>query len=111
MDEWKYEPARDLGLPTGERLRSLKRESGLTESLARLGWRALIRFYLLHVMILPLVLVSLLGVHMWRVRKDGGIVRPADADRRLPPPGRDTFPVFTAAPQKTYHLAAIVRGK
>ena len=75
------------------------------------GEEALIRFYLLHVMILPLVLVLLLGVHMWRVRKDGGIVRPADADRRLRPLGHDTFPVFTEAPQKTYHLAAIVRGK
>ena len=75
------------------------------------GEEALIRFYLLHVMILPLLLCVLLGVHMWRVRKDGGIVRPADADRRLPAPGHETYPVFTEAPQKTYHLAAIVRGR
>jgi quinol-cytochrome oxidoreductase complex cytochrome b subunit len=75
------------------------------------GPEALIRFYLLHVMILPLALTALMGVHSWRIRKDGGLVRPADADRRLGPPPGDTYPVFTEAPAKTYHLAAIVRGK
>ena len=75
------------------------------------GEEALIRFYLLHVMILPLGLLSLLGVHMWRVRKDGGIARPADAGRRLGPLGHDTYPVWTQAPQKTYQLAAVVRGR
>jgi hypothetical protein len=48
---------------------------------------------------------------MWRVRKDGGIVRPVDADQRLRPPDAATYPVFTAAPEKTYHLAAVVRGR
>ncbi len=75
------------------------------------GEEALIRFYLLHVMVLPLVLVSLLAVHLWRVRKDGGIVRPVDADRRLPAPDPETYPVFTEAPQRTYQLAAVVRGR
>ena len=74
------------------------------------GAEALIRFYLLHVMILPLTLGVLLSVHIWRVRKDGGLARPSDADRRVAPMTPDTFPVFTQAPQKTYHLAAIVRG-
>ncbi len=75
------------------------------------GEEALIRFYLLHVMILPALLVMLMGVHFWRVRKDGGIVRPADADQRLGPPERSTYPVFTEQPVKTYHLAAVVRGR
>jgi len=75
------------------------------------GEEALIRFYLLHVMILPAALLGLLGVHIWRVRKDGGIARPADADRRLKPLSHDTYPIFTEAPQKTYHLAALVRGR
>jgi quinol-cytochrome oxidoreductase complex cytochrome b subunit len=75
------------------------------------GAEALIRFYLLHVMILPLVLTALLAVHIWRVRKDGGLARPADADQRLGPPGEDVYPVFTQAPTRTYHLAAIVRGR
>jgi quinol-cytochrome oxidoreductase complex cytochrome b subunit len=74
------------------------------------GAEALIRFYLLHVMLLPLALFFLLAVHFWRVRKDGGLTRPDDADRRLEPvPG--LLPVFTEAPQKTYHLAALVRGR
>jgi len=46
MEDWRFEPARDLGLPAGERLRSLRRESGLVESVARLGWRSFIRAYL-----------------------------------------------------------------
>jgi len=75
------------------------------------GEEALIRFDLLHVMVLPLLLVALLAVHFWRVRKDGGLARPADADERLGPPSLRTYPVFTEAPQKTYHLAAIVRGR
>ena len=74
------------------------------------GAEALIRFYLLHVMILPLVIACLVAVHFWRIRKDGGLTRPSDADRRL---GADPglYPVFTEAPQRTYHLAAVVRGR
>jgi hypothetical protein len=49
------------------------------------GEEALIRFYLLHVMILPLLLLILLAVHFWRIRKDGGLTRPEDADDRLGP--------------------------
>jgi quinol-cytochrome oxidoreductase complex cytochrome b subunit len=74
------------------------------------GAEALIRFYLLHVMILPLVIGALMAVHFWRIRKDGGLSRPADADERLGPPEGATYPVFTEAPAKTYHLAAIVKG-
>ena len=76
-----------------------------------IGEEALIRFYLLHVMILPLALAVLMGVHFWRIRKDGGMARPADADQRLGDLGPQTYPVFTEAPAKTYQLAAIVRGR
>ncbi len=34
---------------------------------------ALLRFYVLHVVILPLAAILLIGVHFWRVQKDGGI--------------------------------------
>ncbi|RME37901.1 MAG: DUF4405 domain-containing protein, partial [Planctomycetota bacterium] len=44
------------------------------------GQEALIRFYVLHVIVLPVVMILLLGVHFWRVRKDGGLVRPKSAD-------------------------------
>ena len=75
------------------------------------GDEALIRFYLLHVMLLPLVAAMLMAVHFWRIRKDGGLTKPADVDARLGPPPAGLYPVFTEAPAKTYHLAAIVRGR
>jgi len=40
------------------------------------GATALIRFYVLHCVGLPLAALVLMGVHFWRVRKDGGISRP-----------------------------------
>lgn len=46
MDQWRLEPAHDLGLSTGQRLRSLQRESGLIETLARFGWWTAVRTYL-----------------------------------------------------------------
>jgi quinol-cytochrome oxidoreductase complex cytochrome b subunit len=75
------------------------------------GEEALIRFYLLHVMLLPLALVALMGVHFWRIRKDGGLARPVDVDQKLGPQPGNTYPVFTEAPQKTYQLAAVVKGR
>jgi quinol-cytochrome oxidoreductase complex cytochrome b subunit len=75
------------------------------------GEEALIRFYLLHVMLLPLVAAMLMAVHFWRIRKDGGLAKPADVDARLGAPPPNTYPVFTEAPTKTYHLAAVVRGR
>jgi quinol-cytochrome oxidoreductase complex cytochrome b subunit len=42
----------------------------------RVGSNALLRFYVLHCLGLPLVVVFLLLLHFWRVRKDGGISRP-----------------------------------
>src|SRR6476646_2060557 len=40
------------------------------------GQEALLRFYVLHVAVLPAVLVLLIAIHFWRVRKDGGLSRP-----------------------------------
>ncbi len=34
---------------------------------------ALLRFYVLHCVILPLIAVLFLAVHLWRIRKDGGL--------------------------------------
>ncbi len=45
MKRWRLEPARDLGLPLGKRLRSLKRESGLIDRTARLAWWSAVRVY------------------------------------------------------------------
>ncbi len=37
------------------------------------GQEALTRFYALHVMVIPAVLFLLISLHIWRVRKDGGL--------------------------------------
>ncbi len=37
------------------------------------GDNALIRFYVLHCFIIPVVAVVLMAIHFWRVRKDGGV--------------------------------------
>jgi cytochrome b6 len=37
------------------------------------GENALIRFYVLHCLIIPAFAVMLMGIHFWRVRKDGGV--------------------------------------
>jgi quinol---cytochrome c reductase cytochrome b subunit, bacillus type len=39
------------------------------------GESALLRFYVLHCIALPLATVFLMGVHFWRIRKDGGLAR------------------------------------
>ena len=45
-----------------------------------MGGDALIRFYVLHVVVLPLVAALLIGVHFWRIRKDGGMSRPGEVE-------------------------------
>jgi quinol-cytochrome oxidoreductase complex cytochrome b subunit len=75
------------------------------------GQDALIRFYVLHVFVLPLALVTLLGVHFWRIRKDGGLARPEEAPGGLAEWGGERRPVFQPLATKTYGLMALVKGK
>jgi quinol-cytochrome oxidoreductase complex cytochrome b subunit len=44
------------------------------------GQEALLRFYVLHVAVLPAVLSLLVAIHFWRIRKDGGLSRPEEED-------------------------------
>jgi len=44
------------------------------------GQEALLRFYVLHVAVLPVVLSLLAAIHFWRIRKDGGLSRPVEED-------------------------------
>ena len=37
------------------------------------GENALVRFYVLHCFIIPVTAMVLMGIHFWRVRKDGGV--------------------------------------
>jgi quinol-cytochrome oxidoreductase complex cytochrome b subunit len=38
-----------------------------------IGDNALLRFYVLHCVVLPLAAVIFIGVHFWRIQKDGGL--------------------------------------
>jgi len=50
------------------------------------GQEALLRFYVLHVAVLPAVLSLLVAIHFWRIRKDGGLSRPEEEDALPVPP-------------------------
>ena len=40
------------------------------------GENALLRFYVLHCVFLPVIVTVLIAIHFWRIRKDGGISGP-----------------------------------
>ena len=43
------------------------------------GQAAMSRFFMLHVVFLPVSLMVIMGLHFWRIRKDGGISRPPES--------------------------------
>lgn len=47
------------------------------------GQNALIRFYGLHIIVIPLIMIGLISLHLWRVRKDGGLAGQARDENRL----------------------------
>lgn len=82
------------------------------------GQEALIRFYVLHVMVLPAVLITFLSVHIWRIRKDGGLSNPSEntgADvaietQELSSEGSEKSS-GKGLPVKTFGLMELVKGK
>jgi quinol-cytochrome oxidoreductase complex cytochrome b subunit len=92
---------------------------------------ALIRFYVLHVVVLPSLVVLFTMVHFWRIRKDGGLSRPIwklegepageDAPMSQPlvqigsaaaaPAPLSKGTVTAASKDKTYGLMEVVTGK
>lgn len=73
---------------------------------ASVGQEALLRFYVLHIAVLPLVMLLLVSVHFWRIRKDGGLSRPeesekTDAAAAVPDAGIE---------KKRYGIQGLVRG-
>jgi len=64
----------------------------------------LIRFYVLHIIVLPGLLGGLFAYHMWRVRKDGGLAR-ADQEGAF-----ETPRTAAIVPTKTYTLLGVARG-
>jgi len=84
---------------------------------ATVGQEALLRFYVLHVAVLPAVLVLLIAVHFWRIRKDGGLSRPEDAAAPAltlqSEPAPNVAISVTAVPmvkKRLYGLQGFVRG-
>jgi quinol-cytochrome oxidoreductase complex cytochrome b subunit len=84
------------------------------------GQAALLRFYVLHVAVLPAVVTLLTMVHFWRVRKDGGLSRPVwklkeeKAAQLVTIGAPEPVAVLAAAPaskDKTYGLMEVVSGK
>ncbi len=79
---------------------------------ATVGQEALLRFYVLHVAVLPAVMTLLVAIHFWRIRKDGGLSRPAEAAE----PQAAAVPVTVSvkavqlSKDKVYGLQGFVRG-
>lgn len=69
------------------------------------GQNALLRNYVLHVMVLPLVMGILIAIHFWRIRKDGGLTRP---EENMIPKENNTEVVEDL---KSYGLMNLVEGK
>lgn len=105
------ELAAALDLPREFYVGDVQRELLLGAS--TVGQGALTRFYLLHVMVLPIVFMAFLGLHMWRVRKDGGLARP---DGSTTPAGKGvgtSQPVPLKPedkPSRSFGLMAVVKG-
>ncbi len=101
-----------MGLPDIFNVGDLQRE--LLLGATSIGQEALTRFYLLHVMVLPIVMTIVICVHIWRIRKDGGLARPEGcptaAGKGVGAPVSEALPP-SAAPTKTYGLMALVRDK
>ncbi len=85
------------------------------------GQEALLRFYVLHVVVLPLVLVIFVAVHFWRIRKDGGLAKPETAAPAAypqvqveieegPAPLASSGPVAVIAPARRFTIQGLVRG-
>lgn len=84
------------------------------------GEAALLRFYVLHVAILPSAIILLTIVHFWRIRKDGGLSRPLWKLRPVKheelvtigaPAELALVNSVPAAKDKTYGLMEVVTGK
>jgi quinol-cytochrome oxidoreductase complex cytochrome b subunit len=76
-----------------------------------IGDDAMLRFYVLHCIVLPLGMVMAMAVHFWRIRKDGGMSRPSDiTDKDLKGTPKESGNVTVFKPEKTHGLMALVKG-
>ena len=69
------------------------------------GQEALTRFYALHVIVLPAAALLMVAVHLWRVRKDGGLSRPDEPGDIVQQMDLKQLPT-----NKSYGLMELARG-
>ncbi len=69
-----------------------------------IGQNSLLRFFVLHNFFLPALLLFLFVLHMWRIRKDGGL---ACMDGLIHETGSNEIP---ESPTKTYSLLGVTEG-
>jgi quinol-cytochrome oxidoreductase complex cytochrome b subunit len=80
----------------------------------QVGQDALLRFYLLHVIVLPIAMGLIIAAHVWRIRKDGGLARPSGNPTPAGKGAGTMAPAAqppSAAPTKTYGLMCLVKGR
>ena len=101
-----------LGLPASYSVGDFQKELLLGSREA--GQDSLIRFYTLHVIFLPILAAMGIALHIWRIRKDGGLARP---DGTPTPAGKGAASMepagqtAEAAPRKSFGLMCVVRDK
>jgi quinol-cytochrome oxidoreductase complex cytochrome b subunit len=69
------------------------------------GQEALTRFYALHVIVLPALAGLGISIHLFRVRKDGGLSRPDEAGDVV-----ESIPLGQLPTNKSYGLMELARG-
>jgi len=88
------------------------------------GQEALLRFYVLHVVVIPLVMGLFVAVHFWRIRKDGGLAKPEPESKpgaaiiaadfpaapASPTPAQVTTVVTAETPSRRFTIQGLVRG-
>ncbi len=78
------------------------------------GKESLTRVYIMHIMLFPMALFLFLGIHFWRIRKDGGLTKPENfeptaGERELSAVPEKKGGIFTT--NKTYGLMELARGR
>jgi quinol-cytochrome oxidoreductase complex cytochrome b subunit len=71
---------------------------------SEIGQATLLRFYVMHVFVLPVLVIVLFAYHMWRIRKDGGLAA-AGASH-----GEARSQTVTPSPSKSYSIFGATRG-
>ncbi len=115
MSDWRFQPARDHGLGTGDRLRSMGREPGLGGLAIGGTWRLLVRAYLhlVHHLVIdglhnlpaaPFVMVANHSSHLDALTLAAALPRPL-ARRAYALAAGDTF--FTSLPAAAFAAYAV----